>query len=96
MFGHAQSDDSTDLDDAPARTPKNTSPNQPGQTGSFRVVKKEQFGTNKVVQAEAADSDDEIDANDDSGTAGKKTVGNSRDAHVHAISQPPPHIAIDP
>ena len=85
MFGHAQSDDSTEFDDAPARTPRNKSPNQPGQTGSFRVVKKEQFGTKKVVLAEAEDSDDEIDANDDSDTAGKKTVGKPpTDTRKHA------------
>ena len=75
MFGHAQSDDSTDFDDAPARTPRNKSPNQPGQKGRFCVVKKEQFGTKKVVQAEAEDSVDEFDGNDDSDTVGKKTVG---------------------
>ena len=51
------------------------------------MIKKAHFGTRKVVPAEAESEDDEIDANDDSDTDGKKKVGKPpTDIRKHAAS----------
>ena len=60
------------------------------------MIKKAHFGTRKVVPAEAESEDDEIDANDDSDTNGKKKVGKPpTDIQKHAASLWIPFQAAD-